>query len=182
MCDRRQRALVTLSPFGCTSQTLLLAGEEADSASFGGGGAAPPWWKLSGPGRVPLSFGSYNGAPELGWASLGSRPGLWDLSPGCQSSGGRMAGRGAAAGSAQMHPRDCAHSITTRVISPYAGEVTGWSSPNHLGLQTALPPGGSEGSRGPPACGVRMGGRVRRGSGLWRRAGRGQPTRVGPQS
>lgn len=139
--------LVTLSPFGCTSQTLLLAGEEADSASFGGGGAAPPWWKLNGPGRVPLSFGSHDGAPELGWASLGSRPGLWDLSPGCQLSGGRMAGRGAVAGrSSQMQPRDRAHGITAHVISPYAGEVTGWSSPNHLGLQTALPPGGSGGA------------------------------------
>lgn len=146
VCDRRQRALVTLSPFGCTSQTLLLAGEEADSASFGGGGAAPPWWKLSGPGRVPLSFGSYNGAPELGWASLRSLPGLWDLSPGCQSSGGRMAGRGAAAGrSSQMHPRDRAHSITTRVISPYAGEVTGGP---HLTTWACRQPSRPEGQRG----------------------------------
>ena len=81
-----------------------------------------------------------------------------------------------------MHPRDGAHGITTRVISPYAGEVTGWSSPNHLGLQTALLPGGSEGSRSPPACDVRTGDRVRRGSGLRGRAACGQPTRVGPQS
>ena len=123
MCDCGQRALFTSSPFGCTSQTLLLTGEEADSAGFGGAGPHPLGGSPT--GRVSFSFGSYDGAPKLGWASPVSRPGLWGLSRGCQSSGGRMADTGAAAGRiSQTHPRDCTRSITTRVISPYNREVT----------------------------------------------------------
>ena len=111
VCDCRQQALFTLSPFGCTSQTLLLTGEEADSAGFGGAGPHPLGG--SSPGPVSFSFGSYDRAPRLGWASLVSCPGLWGLSLGCQSSGSRMADTGAAAGRiSQTHPRDCAHSIT----------------------------------------------------------------------
>ena len=141
----RQRVLATLSP------RLHPTGADPRSGGsrlcqFRWGRSCPPLVEAQPAGRVPLSSGSYDGAPELGWASLGSRPGLWDLSPGCQLSGGRMAGRGAAAGrSSQMHARDRAHGITTRVISPYAGEVTGWS---HLTAWACRQPSCPEGQRG----------------------------------
>lgn len=84
--------------------------------------------------------------PRAGLGQSGVPPRTLGLEPRCQLSGGRMAGRGAAAGrSSQMHARDRAHGITTRVISPYAGEVTGWS---HLTAWACRQPSCPEGQRG----------------------------------